>query len=377
MRLIYIVFVISLLSASINSNAQTTMCDAILQFGIFDKSDKLDQESKYELTKNAHCRSSARSEQKSGGIGYGQMFSASGQDAKQESENFCGSTFSEVSQNQLYWNAVSKASVTIADAWQGCIQANSGGVSHYIEPSSDSARFTYKIVYTPDGDPAQVTIEEVIISGHKKCDGQPLLKGTLVGSGGHLVTCYRDPKNAVVVTVKTVGGTGTRNLRKIELPAYRKVTFSPQPVVKKTTKPRGLIDVHAIYPLKNTNCQSLGADWQDLAGDETSGFRFCKKIGESDQYIHAILEVDGISSNTSACSSSRGSDWSYIAFDVPRQKWLCKGHTTFDQLVKSDGQYFESVEASWPSDCPQPQLEFYRTSGDIRLCGTKIRIRDK
>jgi hypothetical protein len=44
-------------------------------------------------------------------------------------------------------------------------------------PTSRPEHFTYKIVYTPDGDPSEVTLMDWTITGADRCDPAPLRGG--------------------------------------------------------------------------------------------------------------------------------------------------------------------------------------------------------
>lgn len=258
---------------------QRGFCDAILQYGIFDQYRVLDERSRYELTMSAYCRSSARSRADSLGGSIEQVISGNLTSSTQEVDQFCSSSFAEVRANHRYSSAVSKVSEVIANSWIRCIRENRGGVSHFISPTSDPARFTYKISFEPDGAPDSVVLDEWTMTGHTNCEGMPLAKGVSVNSGGREIQCSRNPASTVVVTVNTVGSTGTKNLRPITLAGYREGDSTGTPPL--APDPYYLVDNH-----KSSFLQSSGAHgglvwggvfWQTEVW--ISGVRYHRAVG--------------------------------------------------------------------------------------------------
>ncbi len=207
----------SILSANY-AYSQTSVCDAILQHGIFDRSNTLDLKTRYEVVKNAHCQSEAHNSETGMGLGYKDLFNVEGSDARSESRNFCTSSYNEVQENAVFLQAISKASPVIARAWTDCIRSNTSGVSHYIQPTSDPSRFTYKIQYTPDGQPPATKLVTWNISGVTGCQPAVPQQGQRIDSAGYEIQCTRNASRAVLVTANAASG--GKNLKSVELPGY-------------------------------------------------------------------------------------------------------------------------------------------------------------
>ncbi len=214
-RSIFFVFC-SLLSANY-VHAQSSVCDAILKHGIFDRSNTSDLKTRYELVKNAHCESEAKDRSSAGGLGYGELF-VEVSDARSESRKFCASSYQEVQENAIFLEAISKASPVIANSWTDCIRLNAAGVSHYIQPTSDPSKFTYKIQYTADGQPHATELVNWTISGVNSCQPAVPKQGQRIDSSRYEIQCSRKPSNMVLITANAISG--GRNLRRVELPAY-------------------------------------------------------------------------------------------------------------------------------------------------------------
>ena len=208
---------ITLIALSSLSITQPTFaapeCDAILQHGIFDKSNILDQESKFNMVKDTYCSSSSKNSE----LNYADSSVDLGL-SHAETEQLCKSNFQQAMQNSNYKSVISTASATIANAWQACIRDNKGGLSHYIQPTADKSQFTYKIIYTPDGDPPDAHITSWDISNGASCK-RPPTSGQSINSGGYESQCTRNPNQSVIITVNA--DRGTKNLKTLELPPYR------------------------------------------------------------------------------------------------------------------------------------------------------------
>lgn len=207
----------SILSANY-AYSQTSVCDAILQHGIFDKSNTLDLKTRYEVVKNVHCQSEAHNSETGMGLGYKDLFNVEGSDARSESRKFCTSSYNEVQENAVFLQAISKASPVIANAWSDCIRRNASGVSHYIQPTSDPTRFTYKIQYTPDGQPPATKLVTWTISGVTGCQPAVPQQGQRIDSAGYEIQCTRNASRAVLVTANAASG--GKNLKSVELPGH-------------------------------------------------------------------------------------------------------------------------------------------------------------
>lgn len=210
------------------------VCDAILKYGIFDKSNTLDQTAKYEMVKNAHCNSSAKDSSTSAGLGYDELF-IDVKDSRYESKKFCSSNSNELSSSRYYWNIVSKASPVIANAWKECIGKVEHGTIHYIEPvQSEPAIFTYKILYAATGKPHETKIKTWNMSGVKSCKEELPKKGDLIDSGGYEIQCKRNPEDVVVITANTESG--NKYTKRVILPAHRVIAPPPPKIVQGDTQ---------------------------------------------------------------------------------------------------------------------------------------------
>ncbi len=133
-----------LLYMSISTTAMAEqLCDSILQYGIFDKNQKLDEESKFNLYKNTYCKEDSRSTDTSIGLEY-KFLNLDASQAKQINEKICKSSYNEFKNDSSYQAISETASKTIVNAWETCIRLNTGGVSHFITPVDDK-NFVYKI----------------------------------------------------------------------------------------------------------------------------------------------------------------------------------------------------------------------------------------
>ena len=202
--------------------ATPDFCNSVLQYGVFDKADKLDFESKYNLVKAAMCQWSDSTHSSGGTFSYGSLsLGANTQSA--DANSICAQNYSENSISSNVREVVATASTTIVNAWAQCVSGNRGGISHYFVTTDDPVQFTYRIDYTPpDSGGAQgfVEIRSLTIS-NAKCEALNAAKGRRVTSGGWDFKCDRKPRDTVVANLSTKGGIGTARLRPISLPGYK------------------------------------------------------------------------------------------------------------------------------------------------------------
>jgi hypothetical protein len=209
--------VIFLQALSVNANPY---CGAILNHGIYDEYNSLDQKAEFSLVKSIHCNASESTKDYGGSIGYG-GFNLSGSSAKTESRNFCKSTHREYSDNSMYKKFVKTASEAIVAAWKTCVTRNKAGFSHFITPTSDPAQFTYKIIYINDGKPYKVRVNSWAVSEQITCSGK--INGEEIDSSGREILCKRNPNKPAIIIVNA--GSGTQHLKRVTLPPY-----TPSPV---------------------------------------------------------------------------------------------------------------------------------------------------
>ena len=193
-----------LLFASIlNEGIAQDQCSQILRYGIFDRTNSLDIQSKFEMAKTLACGNTG------GKVEIGPLSFGGGTD-------YCNSDFGSAIQSSTTITQIEKASRTIASAWVQCIEANIGGVSHFITPSSDPAKFAYSIRYIPTGQ-ASSEIIDWNIAGAECSPSLP--RGNSIQPSWTQLSCNRNPTDTVLITISvTEGG---RNARPIELPAHR------------------------------------------------------------------------------------------------------------------------------------------------------------
>jgi hypothetical protein len=219
------------------------MCDSILQHGIYDKANILDQKSKYKLVKDIYCKSSDTNfglDVLSESIDESLNLSLT----NKNKENFCSSKYEEINNNSSFNSIISKVSATITEAWSECIK-NNYGTSHYIETTTDPSKFTYKILFLSDGEPYETEILSWNISGTNSCKDALPKVGQQIGSSGYLIQCNRNPKETVLISANVK--TGGKNIKGVELPAY---------VVSKPTKKQ--LPKRTIFNLSGQLYKSIG-----------------------------------------------------------------------------------------------------------------------
>lgn len=206
-------------------------CNVILQKGIYDRENVLDNRAKFELAKKVHCAESVsesdRSSNTSGFIGYEAFslgFGDSGENWSQRSESFCKSSYDEVKNSYDFYRATERINQGIVNAWSKCID-NFNGASHYVIPSSDPSSFFYWVKYRSDGKPYETKIKNLDIKG-ADC-GKAVKKGKRIGSSASVI-CTRDKtKSALFALTVSSGGF---NLRPIDLPPFRDTPPPPPPL---------------------------------------------------------------------------------------------------------------------------------------------------
>ena len=197
-------------------------CVNVLQYGVFDRANKLDIQSKYDLVRSAMCQSSNRSSGAGGSLSYG-LWQADASTHSAEVDNICTNSSIENTSSSNVREVVSRASSVIVGAWLECVRSNKGGVSHYFVTTDDPAQFSYRIDFTPTeigGDAQTVTLSDLTIK-NATCRSADEAKGRTITTGGWELACTRRPENTVMATLNTKDGFGMRGLRSINLPAYK------------------------------------------------------------------------------------------------------------------------------------------------------------
>lgn len=222
-----LLLVFSLFSFGVSANP---FCSSILQNGIYDSNNTFNSYNEFKIAQKIHCdkrvSNSQRGSDSGGDIGYaGFTFGGSHKESKtkEESAEFCKMSYDEYSSSGKYNSAVKKINQGIVSAWSSCIKSNLQQVSHYIQPSLDSSKFTYKILFTPDVDNERrsIGLKNWLVDG-ATCKNE-LKAGDIVSPSGTELLCKRKPKN--VVTIVANPEKYGKNLRRIELPKH--IPYTP------------------------------------------------------------------------------------------------------------------------------------------------------
>lgn len=214
--LLFLTLVILILPANAQSNKN---CEAILKQGVFDRQSTMTMRQKHEVTKNVYCSSSSGTSSFDLGGAIGDITGDVGISDSSTSE-ICSNDYSLLKDKSAFVKIIEKASDAIVSAWEGCIQSNFGGVSHYIEPKRGFPdAFNYKIIFTASGKPYTSEVLGFQIT-NATCVGNMPVVGTIIDGAGIPLSCERasrDKPTTVVAQVTTGGG---RLFKNISLPKY-------------------------------------------------------------------------------------------------------------------------------------------------------------
>lgn len=213
-------------------------CDSILQHGIYDQRNTLNNKQKHELVKSSWCRTNEK--ERSGGLGFTifKKFGFNGKGKKADVSKYCSSSYNQIKNDTQFSEITKLINADIVRAWSSCIQSNEGQVSHYIKPSHDPRRLIYGIVFKPNSNGTgarQVKLNYWAVSG-AKCPVN--FNGKTINHNIFEVTCIRAPEDAVIINARS--SDYGHNLRSAQIPAFkkdvpienprgRKTLFSPKP----------------------------------------------------------------------------------------------------------------------------------------------------
>lgn len=191
-----------------NAQAQGSMCEQILGHGIYDSRRILDDYSRFELAKEVHCGASANAKAQNIAMGY-EAFSFSRGGQESASSSFCDITENEERVRSIYREAVDSINEGVIQAWSGCVSTMSTGMSHSVTPV-DEMRFSYRILYKPDGEPYTVTGVKWSV---ESATCTPMIETTdVIDNGGITISCTRSGINETVSLVINSAPSGIANI---------------------------------------------------------------------------------------------------------------------------------------------------------------------
>ena len=169
-----------------------SQCEAVLQTGVFDTFNVLDERAAYTLVKQVARAETATFTPVPG---LGEILRTL------ELSGAFDQPFAAVRAGGD-WARVQQASLLINSNWLGCVRVNTSGLSHFVTPV-DETRFVYRLNYTPNGGATSIEVAGLGVAG-ARC-GDTLVPGTRVTRAGVSLSCERTtPDTTAALTLHGV-----------------------------------------------------------------------------------------------------------------------------------------------------------------------------
>ena len=295
----------------------TTLCDGILQQGIRDSFQVLDDRAQYDLAHHQLCQNQIL---KHGGStsaeasGQWDVFSQgsggySESDYYEADNSFCRDNLDESYKKRKHRSLVKKVNRGIVAAWESCIAGNRDGFAHYIEPTSDPSQFTYRITFNSDGAPYEESISAWTTT-NVQCKSNDeevttrFINSKKVNPSGIRFLCTREPKTVSVITIDVPRG--GRNLRPLEIKNFKSSTMvKSQPQIKNTDSFTGPVYLSPNNLLENSVKNVHGR------------FTFNRTYWSSSVNVAGVNYRRSVSLHPKGKSGSK-SPWAQASFNIPK-----------------------------------------------------------
>lgn len=204
-----------------STTAIGSMCDAILQFGTYDEHGTYTSNQRFEIVKNAICRSNITTMQSAQNVGVNLGVDVVGiveatlgvttseANFQNNKDAFCRKDFSKINESSIAEVKIKRASEVIANAWSTCVQ-NATGFKAWVVETPKKDGFTIHTRNNSQGVTGfQITSLNAIPSSvrctHDEQKASPK-KPFYISTREATIACTKDPNKAIQISMNTTAG---------------------------------------------------------------------------------------------------------------------------------------------------------------------------